>query len=150
VEAGNGWSTDFELQGSSILTGPKPKTGVFIEPNGTPTVFQNPQSLSCACSPGSAGNTTWRATYAGEAGQRNNFRGPGFFGIDAGLSKTWKVREGKDLRFAWEVFNVTNSVRFDAAGSLIGQSLVSLTGFGIFNTQLTQPRVMQYSLRFSF
>ena len=48
------------------------------------------------------------------------------------------------------MFNVTNSVRFDAAGSLIGQTLVNNTGFGIFNTELTTPRVMQYSLRFSF
>ncbi|MGC2403990.1 MAG: carboxypeptidase-like regulatory domain-containing protein [Acidobacteriaceae bacterium] len=152
VEAGNGWSTDFELEGSSVLTGPKPKTGVFIEPNGTPTVFQNPeQTISCSCSPGSAvGVNTFRPTYAGEAGQRNNFRGPGYFGVDAGLSKMWTVGEQKTVRFAWEVFNVTNSVRFDAAGSLIGQDLVSLTGFGIFNTELTQPRVMQYSLRFSF
>jgi hypothetical protein len=150
VEAGNGWSTNFELEGSSVVTGPKPKTGVFIESGGIPTVFQNPQSITCACAPATAGNTTFRATYPGEAGQRNNFRGPGYFGIDAGLSKIWNVGEQKTVRFAWEVFNVTNSVRFDAAGSLIGQSLVSLTGFGIFNTELTQPRVMQYSLRFSF
>jgi len=152
VEAGNGWSTDFELEGSSILTGPKPKTGVFIEANGSPTVFQNPlQTISCSCSPGSAnGLQTFRSTYAGEAGQRNNFRGPGYFGVDAGLSKMWNVGEQKAVRFAWEVFNVTNSVRFDAAGSLIGQTLVNNTGFGIFNTELTSPRVMQYSLRFSF
>jgi hypothetical protein len=152
VEAGNGWSTDFELEGSSILTGPKPKTGVFIEANGSPTVFQNPeQTITCSCSPGSAvGVNTFRPTYAGEAGQRNNFRGPGYFGIDAGLSKMWNVGEQKAVRFAWEVFNVTNSVRFDAAGSLIGQTLVNITGFGIFNTELTSPRVMQYSLRFSF
>ena len=152
VEAGNGWSTDFELEGSSILTGPKPKTGVFMEANGSPTVFQNPlQTISCSCSPGSAnGLQTFRSTYAGEAGQRNNFRGPGYFGVDAGLSKMWNVGEQKAVRFAWEVFNVTNSVRFDAAGSLIGQTLVNNTGFGIFNTELTSPRVMQYSLRFSF
>jgi len=152
VEAVNGWSTDFELEGSSILTGPKPKTGVFIEANGSPTVFQNPeQTITCSCSPGSAvGVNTFRPTYAGEAGQRNNFRGPGYFGIDAGLSKMWNVGEQKAVRFAWEVFNVTNSVRFDAAGSLIGQTLVNITGFGIFNTELTSPRVMQYSLRFSF
>ena len=151
VEAGNGWSTNFELQGSSFVTGPKLKTGVFMDSSGNPTVFKDPQSIVCACSPGSAGsNTNFRATLPGEAGQRNNFRGPGFFGIDAGLSKMWNVTEGKTLRFSWEVFNVTNSVRFDAAGSLIGQSLVSLTGFGIFNTQLTSPRVMQYSLRFAF
>jgi Carboxypeptidase regulatory-like domain len=152
VEAGTGWSTDFELEGSSILTGPKPKTGVFFEPNGTPTVFQNPeQTVTCSCSPASAvGVNTFRPTYAGEAGQRNNFRGPGYFGIDGGLSKTWNFGEQKTVRFAWEAFNVTNSVRFDAAGSLIGQDLVNITGFGIFNTELTQPRVMQYSLRFAF
>jgi hypothetical protein len=152
VEAGNGWSTDFELEGSSVLTGPKPKTGVFFDSSGNPTVFKNPQqNITCACFAGSAVNsTTFRATYAGEAGQRNNFRGPGFFGVDAGLAKTWNVREGKSLRFAWEVFNATNAVRFDAAGSLIGQVLVSITGFGKLNSTLTQSRVMQYSLRFSF
>ena len=153
VEAGNGWSTNFELEGSSILVGPKPKTGVFMS-NGSPSVFQNPQSITCACTapsvPGGNDGAIFRATYPGEAGQRNNFRGPGFFGIDPGLSKTWNLTEGKTLRFAWEVFNATNSVRFDAAGSLIGQSLFSITGFGLYNTELTQPRVMQYSLRFAF
>lgn len=149
VEAGNGWSTNFELEGSSILTGPKPKTGVFMS-NGSPSVFQNPQNITCACVAGSAGNTTFRATYPGEAGQRNNFRGPGYFGVDPGLSKMWNLTESKSLRFAWEVFNATNSVRFDAAGSLIGESLFNITGFGLYNTELTQPRVMQYSLRFAF
>ena len=48
------------------------------------------------------------------------------------------------------MFNVTNSVRFDAANSLIDQDLVEITGFGKFNTTLTNPRVMQYSLRFAF
>ena len=147
VEAGAGYSTDFELQGSSVLTGAKPKTGVFSTASG-PSVFQNPQSITCQCTPATTG--IFRATYEGEAGQRNNFRGPGYFGIDSGLSKTWDVGEGKTIRFAWEVFNVTNSVRFDAAGSLIGESLVNITGFGLFNAELTQPRVMQYSLRFAF
>jgi hypothetical protein len=137
------------LQGSSILVGPKPKTGVFSTPNG-PSVFQNPQSISCECTAGSAGNNIFRATLPGEAGQRNNFRGPGYFGIDPGLSKTWNLSEDKTLRFAWEIFNVTNSVRFDAAGSTIGEDLVNITGFGLFNTDLTTPRVMQYSLRFAF
>jgi hypothetical protein len=155
VEAGSGWSTDFELEGSSILQGPKPKTGVFLS-NGSPSVFQNPLSITCACSAPSSTNLSanagalFRATYPGEAGQRNNFRGPGFFGLDPGLSKIWNLGEGKTLRFAWEVFNATNSVRFDAAGSLIGETLVSNTGFGLYNTELTQPRVMQYSLRLAF
>ena len=138
VEAGTGYSTNFELEGSSILTGPKPKTGVYMV-NGSPAVFQNPQSLSCECVAGSATSpNTFRATLPGEAGQRNNFRGPGFFGLDPGLSKVWNLSEGKTLRFAWEVFNATNSVRFDAAGSLIGESLFNITGFGLYNTELTQ------------
>lgn len=149
VEAGAGYATDFELQGSSMLVGPKPKTGVFNTPSG-PSVFQNPQSITCECVPNSVSGAIFRATYEGEAGQRNNFRGPGIFGLDTGLSKTWDVSEGKTLRFAWEVFNATNAVRFDAAGSLIGESLVNITGFGLYNTELTQPRVMQYSLRFAF
>ena len=155
VQAGAGWSTDFELEGSSVLTGPKPKTGVFMS-NGSPSVFQNPLSITCACGAPPLSNLNanagalFRATYPGESGQRNNFRGPGYFGLDSGLSKVWNLTESKTLRFAWEVFNATNSVRFDAAGSLVGETLVSNTGFGLYNTTLTQPRVMQYSLRFSF
>lgn len=153
VSSGAGWATDYELEGSSVLVGPKPKTGVFSE-NGLPSVFQNPANIKCQCGPpampgGNAG-AIFRTTLPGEAGQRNNFRGPGFFGLDPGLSKVWNLTENKTLRFAWEVFNATNSVRFDAAGSLINEALVSNTGFGLFNTTLTQPRVMQYSLRFAF
>jgi carboxypeptidase family protein len=151
VEAGDGWSTNFELEGSSVLSGPKPKTGVFLDSNNDPTVFKNPTSLSCSCSPGSAATpATWRPTYPGESGQRNNFRGPGYFEIDSGLTKMWNLTESKTLKFSWEVFNVTNSVRFDAAGSLIGQDLVNITGFGVFNTELSTPRVMQFALRVAF
>ena len=134
------------------MTAARPKTGVFFESNGSPTVFKNPeQTITCSCAPDQPiGSSTFRATLPGEAGQRNNFRGPGYFGVDAGLSKIWNVGEQKTLRFAWEAFNITNSVRFDAAGSLIGQDLVNITGFGVFNTELTTARVMQYSLRFAF
>ena len=150
VQAGAGWATDFELEGSSVLIGSKPKTGVFRDSNGDPTVFKNPTTLSCACGPGTLAGATFRATLPGEAGQRNFFRGPGFFDMDAGLAKTWNFTEQKLLRFSWEVFNATNSVRFDAAGSLINQDLVDITGFGKFNTTLSTPRVMQFSLRFAF
>jgi hypothetical protein len=48
------------------------------------------------------------------------------------------------------VFNVSNSVRFDAAGSLPGKDLVDITSFGKLNIELTQPRVIQFALRFGF
>jgi hypothetical protein len=150
VLAGNGWATNFELEGTSFVQGAKPKTGVFRDQDGDPNVFQNAIDLTCTCFPGDGFNTNFRATYAGEAGQRNNFRGPGYFGIDGGLAKSWTFKEDKTLRFSWEVFNVTNSVRFDAAGSLPNEDLVDNTSFGKMNTQLTNPRVMQFALRFVF
>jgi hypothetical protein len=150
VLAGNGWATDFELEGTSFVQGAKPKTGLFRDQDGDPNVFKDAINLTCTCFPGDGFNTNFRATYAGEAGQRNNFRGPGYFGIDGGLAKSWNLREDKTLRFSWEVFNVTNSVRFDAAGSLPNEDLVDITSFGKMNAELTNPRVMQFALRFLF
>ena len=68
VQAGAGWATDFELEGSSVLTGPKPKTGVFRDSSGDPTVFQNPTNFVCACGPGTLAGSNFRATMPGEAG----------------------------------------------------------------------------------
>ena len=150
VLAGNGWATDFELEGTSFIQGAKPKTGVFRDQDGDPNVFQNAINLTCTCFPGDGFNRNFRATYAGEAGQRNVFRGPGYFGIDAGLAKMWNFSEEKQLKFSWEVFNVTNSVRFDAGGSLPNEDLVDNTSFGKLNGALTNPRVMQFALRFAF
>jgi hypothetical protein len=150
VLAGNGWATDFELEGTSFVQGAKPKTGVFRDQDGDPNVFQNAINLTCTCFPGDGFNTNFRATYAGEAGQRNNFRGPGYFGIDGSLAKSWTFKEDKMLRFSWEVFNVTNSVRFDAGGSLPNEDLVDITSFGKLNAELTTPRVMQFALRVLF
>ncbi len=154
VSAGDGWSTNFELEGTSVLIGPKPKTGVFIDSSGIPNAFQNAQSIQCLCpyTPTGTGPVLFRDTYPGEAGQRNNFRGPGFFSIDGGLNKTWNFSESRLIRFGWEVFNVTNSVRFDAANAISGgqEDLVDITGFGKYQRTLTTPRVMQFSLRFAF
>ena len=45
VVAGSGWATNFELEGTSFLIGPRRKTGVFNDSTGIPDVFQNPQSI---------------------------------------------------------------------------------------------------------
>jgi hypothetical protein len=153
VSAGAGWATNFELEGTSVLVGPKPKTGVYIDSSGNPNVFKNAQNIQCICpyAPDPAnGPILFRDTYPGEAGQRNIFRGPGFFDIDSGLSKNWAFSENRLIRLSWEVFNVTNSVRFDAANAVDNEDLVDITGFGKFQRTLTTPRVMQFSLRFAF
>ncbi len=88
--------------------------------------------------------------YPGEAGQRNNFRGDGYFGLDARLAKTWKLSERTGMQFAWDVFNVTNSVRFDVNPLNSLQNLTTSGSFGVYGATLTTPRVQQLSLRFSF
>ena len=91
----------------------------------------------------------FRHDYPGESGARNNLRGPGYFGIGMSLQKTWNLGEARSLRFGWDVFNITNSIRFDAAQT-IRRSPDVASVFGQYFNTLTEPRRMQFSLRFAF
>lgn len=137
---GGGWSTNYNLQGEAIETADPGPVGVHRDAAGNPTMFAN----------ATATIADFRHPYPGEGGQRNELRGPGYFGIDAGLDKDWKVAEGQTVSFAWETFNITNSVRFDAALSSNDFDLTTVTNFGVYSNTLTQPRVMQFMLRYSF
>jgi len=137
------WATNWEETSADFLTGPVPTTGVFTDPSGNPNVFKgDPQQVG----------TLFRHAYPGESGQRNNLRGPGYFGIDGGLAKVWTITEHQLVRFSWEVFNVTNTPRMDV-GQLqnYGNNQVN-TGptFGEYGQTLTKPRIMQFALRYSF
>lgn len=131
--------TNYEQDSRAVLLGAAPRTGAFIDSNGDPNVFQ--------VGPDNAANA-FRFAYPGESGQRNNLRGPGYFGADMSLAKLWKITESQALRFSWDVFNVTNAVRFDV-GSL-SQYLLYQPSLGDFTQTLTKPRVMQFGLRYSF
>lgn len=137
--SGAGWSTNWQLEGQSVQTGPTGKIGVFRDSAGNPNMFQTPSQAIGA----------FRFPYPGESGQRNNLRGPGYFELDNGLYKSWKVTEGRNLKFAWEAFNVTNTPRFDAAQAAYNFNLTSGI-FGAYTNTLSVPRVMQFSLRFEF
>jgi hypothetical protein len=136
-----GYPTSYILYSYMVQTGAI-KTGAHIL-NGQPQVFADPQGLLNGVS---AGNP-WRLPYAGEVGSRNNLRGDGYFGIDTGVAKTWTIREGHSLKFAWEVFNATNSLRFDVRSIL---NVEGEAGFGGYQSLLTAPRVQQFSLRYQF
>jgi hypothetical protein len=84
----------------------------------------------------------------GEAGNRNNLRGQGYFGIDVSVRKSWKLTERQTLSFAGEAYNVTNSVRFDAANAF--PTIDSAGSFGKYSNTLTRPRVFEFMLRYSF
>jgi len=138
VISGRGWGTNWDEKSGMIQTGPI-KTHTHIE-DGSAQVFANPDDALA----------NLREPYPGEAGQRNNFRGDGYFGIDTSLSKYWKIREQSGVRFAWEVFNVTNSVRFDVNPLTSLQNMTTSGEFGAYGATLTVPRVQQFSLRYSF
>jgi hypothetical protein len=137
-----GWSTDWQIESFGVNVG-NIKTHKHIDQNGNPQFFADPAAINAGTSTGGP----IRLPYPGEAGQRNNFRGDGYFNIDSGLAKNWKIREYGTLKFAWEVYNVSNAVRFDPAS--IDQGLTD-GQLGIASRLLTQPRRQQFSLRFDF
>lgn len=137
-----GWTTDWQIESFAVQVAPV-KMRRHIDQNGNPQFFDDPNGINN----GSSNGTPVRLPYPGEAGQRNNYRGDGYFDTDSGLSKSWKIREFSALKFAWEVYNVTNSVRFDPAS--IGGQLTS-GNLGIASKLLTVPRRMQFSLRYDF
>jgi hypothetical protein len=138
VISGAGWGTDWDEQSSMVQTGPI-KTHTHIDQSAPQAFANSSQAL---------GNL--RNPYPGEAGQRNNFRGDGYFGADAGLSKTWEASERNSIRFAWEVFNVSNSVRFDVNPLTSLQNMTTSGELGVYDATLTKPRVQQFSLRYAF
>jgi hypothetical protein len=140
-----GWSTNWQEESAGVVTG-QVKIHKHIDANGAPQVFADPDAINAGIQ---NGGSPIRLPYPGEAGQRNNFRGDGIFNIDSGLTKAWKITEGQNLKFAWEVFNVTNSVRFDTNPLNLNGSLSSGT-LGVYAATLSQPRKMQFSLRYSF
>jgi hypothetical protein len=148
------WATNFQLQSPAVMTGKAPETGTFIvaqASGGTgPNLFKDP-GITDPTNPNAAINQ-FRAAFPGEAGDRNILRGPGTFSIDTGLSKLWHTTENQTLKLTWEVFNVTNSPRFDVGTLSLNSNnyLSSSTSFGNFSSTLSNPRVMEFALRYTF
>lgn len=146
TQIGSGWVTSWSYQDFVVKTGPV-KTRTHLTANG-PQAFDDPAALQKALN--SSGGSPVRFPVPGEIGSRNAFRGDGYFGIDSALNKTWQPRERYALKFAWEVFNVTNSVRFDTNTNNSLQGVVNQGGFGLYSNTLTKGRIQQFSLRLSF
>ncbi len=139
VSNGANWPTNWELSGFAQTIG-KPVTHKTRGADGSVNLFADPQG------PNAIG--AFRQDFPGESGQRNTLRGDGFAGLDLGLSKLWKIRESQGVRFQWQVFNVLNLTRFNVQA--LSLSLTNSSTFGNYTGLLTQPRVMQFALRYEF
>jgi hypothetical protein len=139
LSVGNGaaWATNWDLSGYATQIGPTPATGITIV-NGEPNLFKN---FTTAVN-------SYRQDFAGEIGNRNDLRGPGYFDTDMGLHKEFDITERQKLQFRWEVYNVFNTVRFDVQSANITPDVAS--AFGFLSRTLTLYRRMEFGVHYSF
>jgi hypothetical protein len=140
------WATNWNLTGNAMLVDPNrlPETETVEHAvDNRPSPFVNAADAL----------TYFRRQLPGEAGIRNLLRGDGYFTIDTSVSKAWSVGiSDHRLRFRWDVFNVTNTPKFD-----VNQLSVTpdVAGFGKYNGTLATcdaqaGRCMQFALRYEF
>jgi hypothetical protein len=139
-----GWTTNWELEGWGVNTVPvKVRKHLTTGSNPVVQVFDNPDAINNGVTSGSP----VRLPYPGEAGTRNAYRGDGYFNIDSSLSKVWSVKEIAKIKLAWEVYNVTNTPRFNTYSLNTGLTSGTL---GAYSSTLTTYRRMQFGLRVDF
>jgi hypothetical protein len=150
------WATNYNLESPAVpISSARPKTGSYIvnqASGGTgPNVFQDPGITDAATSTNAAINL-FRPEYPGEPGMRNGLRGPGTFNIDTGVSKIWPIKESQFIKFNWSMYNLTNTARFDVGTMSIdgNTSLSSSSSFGNFASTLSNSRVNEFMLRYTF
>ncbi len=147
------WATNWNVQSNGVRVQPVQSSPTHNGPDGQPNVFSDPTAVY----------QSFRNARPGEVGDRNVLRGQGYISLDMGLYKSFRIKEGHDLQFRWEVFNVTNTQRFDGL-TIADLSLDSdpfrggspTSDFGRFTStqaplnETKAGRVMQFALRYTF
>jgi hypothetical protein len=140
------WSTNWNLQGNAMLVDPDRLPPTETNRNavdGRPSPFADPDDAL----------TYFRRALPGESGVRNMLRGDGYFTIDLSIAKGFDLGFADHrLRFRWDIFNVTNTPKFD-----VGQMTMfpDRAGFGRYDGTLATcdaqaGRCMQFALRYEF
>jgi len=130
-----------------------------VNGGGTPTVYYiKDASLASGCAsdavcPDSQVNrraavNNFVTPYYGGAIARNYAYGPGYFNIDAGLTKQFRITEGLNAMVRAEAFNVLNHVNFSNPNSTNIDGTLGTLG-QITSTRGT-ARVMQFTVRLQF
>jgi hypothetical protein len=90
-------------------------------------------------------NPNFCTTGFGDLG-RNTFRGPGQQNWDFSLIKNFKITERQELRFTTDFFNIWNHANF------ANPAFTDVEGgnFGRITSTVGAPRLIQFSLRYSF
>lgn len=143
ISNGADWPTNWQLSGNATQIGPVSTVGSSRNADGTVNVFGSAAAATAALA-------NFQSDFPGQVGARNNFRGDGFASLDLGLAKRWKMpwKESHSLQFRWEVFNALNLTRFDV--QTLNTAITNNSTFGQYSGLLTNPRTMQFALRYEF
>jgi Carboxypeptidase regulatory-like domain len=149
------WPTNWNYQGNAELAvaGQYPDTVIPAERNvvgkdangnfGRPSPFTDPSAVLKQI----------RYALPGEVGFRNVLRGDGYIGADIGVGKAFELPANQRLRFRWEIFNLTNTQRFNTSD--VSMTPDTTSTFGRYNSVLgtcdgRAGRCMQASLKYEF
>lgn len=141
-----GWPTNWNVRSNNVRIAPVQSDPSPISGGGSPNLFSNPRGVY----------RSFRSARPGETGDRNIFRYPSYYVLDAGLYKAFQMpwNENHKLVFRWETFNVTNSARFigiaDFSMGLDPFRAEPGPSFGNFTGVNGDKRVMQFALRYEF
>jgi hypothetical protein len=137
----------FNFNSPAALTGANPAAlqgQINNASNGTIQFFANPTAVFNPSAP-TAGAI--RFPRHGEIGNRNIFRGPGFWNLDTAVLKNFKMpwSETHRLQIRWESYNAFNHHSY-------GLPAVGITGttFGTITTSASTAREMQFAFRYEF
>jgi hypothetical protein len=85
------------------------------------------------------------ASYTLGNAQFDNVVGPGFVNLDSSLAKYFPIREGMNLQFRGEFFNLLNHPNWGLPGTTFGTAT-----FGRITSTTGDPRTLQFALKFLF
>ncbi|MBS1793060.1 MAG: TonB-dependent receptor [Acidobacteria bacterium] len=138
------WATNWNVQSNAVRLVKLEKSPTLNGPGGLPNIFTDP----------TAAYQSFRNARPGEAGDRNFLREPNYVVFDAGLYKSFKIKEGQSLTFRLEVFNVTNTQRLTGIANFAVELDPYLKtppeDFGRLTNIQGAPRVVQFAFRYDF
>jgi hypothetical protein len=136
---------DFSGSGNGLTQRPDliPGADPYCQPKGR-SCWLNPKSF------------TFPAPYTFGNLKNNSLFGPGSIIINTALERIFPIREGQQLLFRWEVFNMPNHANLYLPVSAVvaptfGQPTpASTAGLGALNQTINDPRTMQFALKYTF
>jgi len=143
------WATNWNTQSFGVRVSPIQSSPTRGSGDRPPNLFSDPE----------AAYKSFRNARAGEVGDRNSLRLPGYWTLDMGLAKSFSMpwSENHQLQFRVDAFNVTNTQHMGQIqlGRIYGLDIdPDLTepqlNFGTFTQIQGAPRVLQFGLRYQF